>query len=62
MKLGDRFKVGYICDCHKHNYDEGIINWINPFKYYPNRNIDEYVIKNQIEINFVDGTSIMVTQ
>lgn len=58
MKIGDIYKVGYICDCHKHNYDTGIISWINPFKYYPNGNINEFIMKTQFTVKFSDGHSI----
>lgn len=47
MKVGDEFVIGYIHDGHEHNYDTGIITWIHGFKYYPDGNINEFVVKNQ---------------
>lgn len=59
MKKGDTYKVGYICDCHKHNYNTGIVIWVNPFKYYPDGNIEEYIIKTQFEVEFSNGDKMM---
>lgn len=62
MQTGEKINVGYICDCHKHNNDEGIITWVHPFKYYPNGNINHHIIKTQLEVTFSDNTKLMLTR
>lgn len=52
MKIGDKINVGYLRDCDIHNYKEGKIIWANPFKYYPNGNINEFIMKTQILLEF----------
>lgn len=61
MKKGDTYKVGYICDCHKHNYDNGIISWVHPFRYYPNGKVEEFTIRTQFTVEFSDGDNITLT-
>jgi len=62
MKKGDSYTIGYIYDLYKHNYDTGIINWINDFKYYLNGDVNEFIIKKQINVKFKDNTEITVVQ
>lgn len=60
MKVGDDFKVGYICDCEPHNYEIGKIVWIHEYRYYPNKNTDDFIIKKQLKIRFENGDELFI--
>lgn len=61
FKIGDKVKIGYISDCDRHNGKTAVITWLNDYKYYPNRDPKEWVIRTQAELTYSDGSAIIIS-
>ena len=55
IEVGDKVKVGYFHDCHPNNNKTGIIISISEYKYYPDGDINEHIIKRQAYIRYDRG-------
>lgn len=56
VNVGDKVKLDYITDGNPHNGQVGTVIRERKYKYYPNRNPDEFVLKQCCTIQYPDGT------
>lgn len=59
-KIGDIINVGYHHDNYENNHQNGKITWVHPFKYYPNGDPNEFVMKTQVKVIFDDGDELIL--
>lgn len=56
IKVGDKVKIDYISDCNTHNGEIGTVIEESMYRYYPNGNPNEFVLKQRCAVQYVDGS------
>lgn len=56
FNVGDKVRIRYISDCHPHNNKIGTVSWLNTYKFYPNGDLSEVIMKTQGKISYENGT------
>lgn len=57
IKLKDKVKLKYISDCNPNNNKIGVVIYEHIYKYYPNRDSDEFVLRQGCTIQYPDGST-----
>ena len=57
IKVGDKVKLSYISDGNPHNNVTGIVSEENVYKYYPNGDPNEFVLKQSCTIQYPDNST-----
>ena len=57
IKVGDKVKIPYICDCCIHNDMVGTVSWVHSYNYYPNGDYSVVEKRLQGTITYPDGST-----
>ena len=60
FKIGDTYTIGFIRNNYKHNFEKGIITWVNPYRALSNKNNSIIEVKTQLGIKFSNGDKILI--